>query len=64
MPVFSYRLNKPQVHWHNELGPEFPLTLPRYGSMPVSYTHLDVYKRQAKGWALWNINDFPLAALR
>ena len=36
------------------------LVLKRYsmigdGLSPVSYTHLDVYKRQAKGWT----GDFP-----
>ena len=24
--------------------------IPQIGSIPVSYTHLDVYKRQSSGW--------------
>ena len=39
--------DEPNVTYYKELCPGFTFFVV-YGKMPVSYTHLDVYKRQTK----------------
>ena len=40
----SYTLNRIYTEWYRSKGYDFDIT----NSTPVSYTHLDVYKRQCK----------------